>query len=83
MTMEKPMGQFYKTFYRDRTAHFRHQCRKTTALSCYRCLINTGVETFRYRLEFGPLNVSKSKEMLVISTIKQHELDTNAKKQLS
>jgi hypothetical protein len=27
-----------------RKARIRHQCRKTTALSCYRCLINTGVE---------------------------------------
>jgi hypothetical protein len=22
----------------------KHQCRKTTVLSCHRCLINTGVE---------------------------------------
>jgi len=28
----------------NRTTHMRHQCRKTTALSCHRCLINTGVE---------------------------------------
>ncbi len=27
-----------------RRAHIRHQCRKTTVLSCHRCLINTGVE---------------------------------------
>jgi len=26
------------------TAHIRHQCRKTTVLSCHRCLIKTGVE---------------------------------------
>jgi hypothetical protein len=26
------------------TAHIRHQCRKTTVLSCHRCLINSGVE---------------------------------------
>jgi hypothetical protein len=26
------------------TAHIRHQSRKATALSCHRCLINTGVE---------------------------------------
>ncbi len=26
------------------TSHIRHQCRKTTVLSCHRCLINTGVE---------------------------------------
>ncbi len=25
-------------------ARIRHQCNKTTVLSCYRCLINTGVE---------------------------------------
>ncbi len=28
----------------NRTAHIRHQCRKTTVLSCQRCLINTGIE---------------------------------------
>ncbi len=28
----------------NRTARIRHQCRKTTALSCHRSLINTGVE---------------------------------------
>ncbi len=28
----------------NRTAHIRHQCRKTTVLSCHGCLINTGVE---------------------------------------
>ncbi len=28
----------------NRTAHIRHQCRKTIVLSCHRCLINTGVE---------------------------------------
>ncbi len=27
-----------------RTAHIRCQWRKTTILSCHRCLINTGVE---------------------------------------
>jgi len=28
----------------NRTTRIRHQCRKTTVLSCPRCLINTGVE---------------------------------------
>jgi hypothetical protein len=28
----------------NRTARIRHQLRQTTALSCHRCLINTGVE---------------------------------------
>jgi hypothetical protein len=28
----------------NRTTHIRHQCRKTTVLSCHRCIINTGVE---------------------------------------
>ncbi len=28
----------------DRRANIRHQCRNATVLSCYRCLINTGVE---------------------------------------
>ncbi len=32
----------------NRTAHIRHQCRKTTLLSCHRCLINTGVEKMSY-----------------------------------
>ncbi len=27
----------------NRTTCIRHQCRKTTVLSCHRCLINTGV----------------------------------------
>jgi len=28
----------------NRTVHIRHQFRKTTVLSCHRCLINTGAE---------------------------------------
>jgi hypothetical protein len=28
----------------NKTAHISHLCRKTTALRCHRCLINTGVE---------------------------------------
>ena len=28
----------------NRTAHIRHQCRKTAVLSCYRFLINSGVK---------------------------------------
>ncbi len=28
----------------NRTAHIRHQCKKTTVLICHRCLINTCVE---------------------------------------
>jgi hypothetical protein len=27
----------------NRTEHIRQQCRKTTVLSCHRCLINTGI----------------------------------------
>jgi hypothetical protein len=30
--------------FTNRTTHIRHQCRKTTVLSCRICLINTGVE---------------------------------------
>jgi hypothetical protein len=48
----------------NKTAHIRHQCRKTAVLSCHRCLINTGVEkktTFKYRLELWLPNVSKRK----------------------
>ncbi len=32
----------------NRTAHIKHQCRKTTVLSCLICLINTGVEKMNY-----------------------------------
>ena len=38
----------------NRTAHFRPQCRKTTVLSCHRCLIKTGIKkggTFKFSLE--------------------------------
>jgi hypothetical protein len=28
----------------NRTVHIEHQCRKTTVLSCHRCLMMTGVE---------------------------------------
>ena len=31
-------------FAKNRTACIRHQCKKTTVLSCHRCIINTGVE---------------------------------------
>jgi len=31
----------------NRTACIKHQCRKTTVLSCHRCLINTGVEKMK------------------------------------
>ncbi len=32
----------------NRKVHIRHQCRKTTVLSCHSCLINTGVEKMNY-----------------------------------
>ncbi len=32
----------------NRTAHNWHQCRKTTVLSCHRCVINSGVEKTNY-----------------------------------
>ncbi len=35
-------------FEHNRTARIRHKCRKTTVLSCHRCLINTGVEKMNY-----------------------------------
>jgi hypothetical protein len=44
------------------TMHIRHQCRKTTFLSCHRCLIKTGVEkwtTFEYVFERWPPDVSE------------------------
>jgi hypothetical protein len=31
-----------------RRARIRHQCRKTTVLSCRRCLINTVIEKINY-----------------------------------
>ncbi len=36
------MKLFYPWFtnFRNRTAHIRHHCRKTTLLSCHRCLID-------------------------------------------
>ncbi len=39
----------------NRTVHIRHQCRKSTALSCLRCLINTSVEKneLHLRIEFN------------------------------
>ncbi len=42
--------KWYWFFNYNRTVHFRHQCKKTTVLSCHICLINTGVEkcTFKY-----------------------------------
>jgi hypothetical protein len=36
------------------TVHIRHQCSKTTVLSCHRCLIHSGIEKrtiFKYRFE--------------------------------
>ncbi len=41
------IGQWTKIWLKNgfnRIAHIRHQCRKTTILSCHICLINTGVE---------------------------------------
>jgi len=56
-------GLYYKQNYgSNRTTRIGHQCRKTTVLSCHRCLINTIVEngtTFKYRLELLPPDVSK------------------------
>ncbi len=50
----------------NRTAHIRHQWRKTTVLSCHRCLINTGVEKNGLCLNINqnfdhPMSLSKSK----------------------
>jgi hypothetical protein len=40
--------QCYKTLlpivFTNRSARIRHKCRKTTVLSCHRCLINPGIE---------------------------------------
>ncbi len=38
------VGQMSLDQMSNRTAHIRHQCRKTTVLCSHRCLINTGVE---------------------------------------
>jgi len=37
-------GMTIHVLYSNKTSHIRHQCRKTTVLSCHRFLINTGVE---------------------------------------
>jgi hypothetical protein len=37
-------GMTINVLYSNKTSHIRHQCRKTTVLSCHRFLINTGVE---------------------------------------
>ncbi len=44
----------------------RHQCRKTTVLSCYRCLVNTGVEKNQLHLNmdlnfYHQMSLGKSK----------------------
>ncbi len=49
-----------------RTAHVRHQCRKTTVISCHICLINTGVEKNEQHLNVDynfdrPMSASRSK----------------------
>jgi hypothetical protein len=46
----------------NRTTNIRHLYKKTTVLSCHRCLINTGIKkrtTLKYTLEFLPEDVSK------------------------
>jgi hypothetical protein len=53
----------------------QHICRKTTVLSCHRCLINTQVEKLKkwtilnYRLELWPLDVFKKEWMLVFKQL--------------
>jgi hypothetical protein len=37
----------------NREVHIRHQCRKTTVLSCHRCIINTGVEKNEQHLKLN------------------------------
>jgi hypothetical protein len=49
----------------NRKAYIIHQCRKTTVLSCHRCLINPGVEkwtTFQFGVELWPPDVSKKSQ---------------------
>ncbi len=43
----------------NRTTCIRHQCIKRTVWYCHRCLINTGVEEIRYRLELWQQDVSE------------------------
>jgi hypothetical protein len=43
-----------------RTAHIRHQFRKTTVLSRHRCLINTGVEKMNNIITLTTRCLSKS-----------------------
>ncbi len=42
-----------------RTAHIRHQCRNATVLSCHRLTLMFQKQTFKYRLELLPPDVSK------------------------
>jgi hypothetical protein len=44
MKEKKSLGTKFEVSSGNRTAHIRHQCRKTIVLSCHRCLINSGVE---------------------------------------
>ncbi len=56
------LAEMLVTLHCNRTVHIRHQCRKTTVLSCHRCLINTGIEkwtTFKHRFELWSPDVSK------------------------
>ncbi len=59
--------QCYKTFFFcNRTTLIRHQCKKTTGLSCHRYLINTGVEKNEQHLNIDQnfdhqMSLSKSK----------------------
>jgi len=49
-------------FRMNRTVHIRDLCKKTAVLSCHRCLINAVLKkwnTFKYRLELWPPDVSK------------------------
>jgi hypothetical protein len=38
------MDELHNKTVDNRTTRIRHQCKKTTVLSCHRCLINTGVK---------------------------------------
>jgi hypothetical protein len=54
------------SFVSNRKACIRHRCRKTTVLSCHRCLLNPGVEKNELHLNIDknfdhPLSLSKSK----------------------
>ncbi len=45
-----PCGRSWQLIYLNRTAHIRHQCRKTAVLNFQMCFVYTGVEKMNQHL---------------------------------